>query len=154
RAFRLPEAEAERAKPQEAFAPHAGQGALSPSQSRMGDVVRAALAPLVRELRQTFALARAETGEAVLEVMMCGGGSRLNGLCEHLQEELELVCAPLVLGHVEGFEELPEDTSAMPLALAIALAGATGRREIDFRRGEFAYKADFSFLRAKASYLA
>src|SRR5204862_1702382 len=105
----------------------------------------------VRELRQTFALARAETGEAVLELMLCGGGSRLSGLTEHLQEELELVCAPLVLGQGEGFEDMPEDTSPVPLALAIAIAGATGRREIDFRRGEFAYKADFSFLRAKAS---
>jgi general secretion pathway protein L len=152
--FRLPEADAERAKPQEAFAPHAGLGQLSPSQSRMADAVRTALMPLVRELRQTFALARAETGEAVLEVMLCGGGSRLTGLSEHLQEELEVVCAPLVMGNPEGFEDLPEDPSALPLALAIALAGATGRREIDFRRGEFAYKADFSFLRAKASYLA
>ena len=154
RMFRLPEADAERAKPQEAFAPHAALGQLSPAQSRMADAVRTALMPLVRELRQTFALARAETGEAVLKVLLCGGGSRLSGLAEHLNEELEVDCEPLVLGAAEGFEELPEDTTVMPLALAIALAGATGRREIDFRRGEFAYKADFSFLRAKASYFA
>jgi general secretion pathway protein L len=152
--FRLPEPDAERAKPQEAFAPHSGMGPLSPAQSRMGDAVRTSLMPLVRELRQTFALVRAETGEAVLKVLVCGGGSRLLGLPEYLMEELEVVCEPLVLGAAEGFEEMPEDTTVMPQALAIALAGATGRREIDFRRGEFAYKADFSFLRAKASYLA
>jgi hypothetical protein len=41
-----------------------------------------------------------------------------------------------------------------PLAFSIAAAGAGGRRELDFRRGEFGYKVDYSFLRAKSFHLA
>jgi general secretion pathway protein L len=156
RTYRLSEEEAERVKHDEAFAPHAGAGDLNPSQARMADLVRGTLAPLVRELRQTFALVRAELGQPVLKVYTCGGASRLTGLAEHLQEEMEVIVEPLVLTGGIGFETLPgtaDESAVMSQALAVALTGATGRRDVDFRRGEFAYKADFSFLRAKAAYL-
>src|SRR5262249_55106363 len=62
-AYRMPEGDAERLKRERAFAPHEGMRPNHPSHAPMADLVTTRLAPLVRELRQTFALARAETGE-------------------------------------------------------------------------------------------
>ncbi|HJZ85193.1 MAG TPA: pilus assembly protein PilM [Polyangia bacterium] len=157
RTYRLAEAEAERVKRSSGFAPHADLRIEAGPHTQMAELMRAALAPLVRELRQTFALARVELGEPVMAAHLCGGGSQLHGLPEHLQEQLEIVVERLQIEGGPGFAQLADSEQAqatMPLALAVGLAGATGRREVDFRRGEFAYKADFSFLRAKATYLA
>jgi hypothetical protein len=51
-------------------------------------------------------------------------------------------------------EEAAPDSEVYALAGAIAVAAAGGSREIDFRRGPFAYRANFSILRQKAGHLA
>src|SRR5262249_3309080 len=155
KAYRLPEADAERAKHDNAFAPHSRLPPLDPAQARMAEVIKGALAPLIRELRQTVALARAESGDPLRQIFLCGGGAQLTGLPDHLAEQLEMTVSRVRLEPDGEFSALEPDERAhavMPLALGTALAGAQGRREIDFRRGEFAYKAGFSFLRAKAPY--
>jgi hypothetical protein len=53
-----------------------------------------------------------------------------------------------------GEESAMPESDAHALASAIAIAAARGSREIDFRRGSFVYRANFSILRQKAGHLA
>jgi hypothetical protein len=53
-----------------------------------------------------------------------------------------------------GVEAAAPDSDVYALAGAIALAAARGSREIDFRRGPFVYRANFSILRQKGMHLA
>lgn len=155
-AFRLSEEAAEQAKLESGFVAHAGTGPMSPSQAHMSNALRKALAPLLRELRQTLAAYRASYGEDVERLWLCGGGARLDGLREHLAEELALPVEPL------PWTERPNWTeAAIPVEERDRLAGAVGlglgaqapTTQVNFRRGEFAYRSDFSFLRAKALHL-
>ena len=118
--------------------------------------LRDALAPLVRDLRQTFSYYRAQFGEAVQLVFLCGGSSRLRGLPELIADEVNVTAVPLEFrsGDLARLDDPEASRAVVPLALAIAAAGAGGRRELDLRRGEFGYKVDYSFLRAKSFHLA
>jgi general secretion pathway protein L len=118
--------------------------------------LRDALAPLVRDLRQTFSYYRAQFGEAVQLVFLCGGTSRLRGLSELIADEVNVTAVPLEFRSEDlaRLEDAEASRPVVPLALAIAAAGAGGRRELDFRRGEFGYHVDYSFLRAKSFHLA
>jgi general secretion pathway protein L len=118
--------------------------------------LRDALAPLVRDLRQTFAFYRAQYGESVELVFLCGGSGRLRGLGDFLGDEIGVTAVPLEFRSAD-LARLPDPEAARavaPLALSVAAAGAGGRHEIDFRKGEFGYKVDYSFLRAKSFHLA
>jgi hypothetical protein len=53
-----------------------------------------------------------------------------------------------------GVEAASPDSDVFALAGAIAVAAARGSREIDFRRGPFVYRANFSIIRQKAAHLA
>jgi general secretion pathway protein L len=118
--------------------------------------LRDALAPLIRDLRQTFSFYRAQFGEAVQLVCLCGGSARLRGLAEFIADEVNVTAVPLEFhsGDLSRLDDPEASRPAVPLALAIAAAGAGGRRELDLRRGEFGYKVDYSFLRAKSFHLA
>ena len=148
--FRLDEDAAERAKIEVGFVGHAGLAPQSPSQSRMDACLREALAPLVRELRQTMAAYRASYGEAVERLWLTGGGARLVGLREHLGEELTLPAAALPID--ESMRS--EDGERLAVALAMAQLGLGAAPRVNFRKGELAYRSDFSFVRAKAGFLA
>jgi general secretion pathway protein L len=129
---------------------------LPPEWSQLDGVLKGALAPLCRELRQTFAFYRAQLGEVVTGGYLCGGSARLPGLAEYLGEEVNVPIQHLALpsGDLHRLPDAEVARPSVPLALAIGSAGATGRKELDFRQGEFGYKVDYSFLRAKAFHLA
>jgi len=155
-AFRLTEDDAERAVRDSGFVGHEGLRPTTPAQGHMESAVREALRPLVRELRQTLAAYHATYGERIERLWLTGGGSRLVGLAEHLAEELGLPAAPLAWPEREGFATGPSvENSEAELAVAVGLAlGTAGQSaQVNFRRGEFAYRSDFSFLRAKALHL-
>src|SRR5207244_3713481 len=111
------------------------------------------LKPTLRELRQTLAAYRASYGEAVDRIWITGGGSRLAGLPEYLGEELGLPVAPLPWPEREGFptgSTVVQQRELLPVAVGLALAAGQQVPHVNFRRGEYAYRSDFSFLRAKA----
>jgi hypothetical protein len=101
-------------------------------------------------------------------ILLAGGGSRLQGLAEFLQEELGIPTslwptppAPAQTPEGDAIDEVSvvdEEGSAsrarMALAFALALAGVRGHRELDLRRGPFQYRVSFSIVRQKASHLA
>ena len=163
-------AQAEQAKHNHGFVPSRARPAETPAQRQLGPVLQSALAPFLRELRQTLASFRAQNKMPVEAILLAGGGSRLQGLAEFLQEELAI---PTILwpapplptaGEASGGDEVEEvlvvdeegstSRARMALSLALAWAGARGRRELDLRRGPFQYRANFSIVRQKAAHLA
>ncbi len=160
RAWNLPFDEAEAAKHSDGYIISERHPAPSNSDAwqRISQVIRAELAPMVRDLRQTLAACRAQTGAQVARGVLAGGGSRLRGLLPWLSDELGIPLGTVtpddqtrLLGPAARPGLEPE---LSPLCIGIALEGATGRPAYDLRRGALSYKADYSFLRAKAGYLA
>ena len=163
-------AQAEQAKHTYGFVPSRAQPPGTAAQRQLGPVCRDALAPFLRDLRQTLASFRAQNKTPVEAIMLAGGGSRLQGLAEFLQEELGIPTglwpAPPISTVGEGLvddeaEDVPvvdEEGSAsrarLALAFALAWAGVRGHRELDLRRGPFQYRASFSVVRQKAAHLA
>jgi type IV pilus assembly protein PilM len=161
-------AQAEQAKHTHGFVPSQAQPAATPAQRQLGPILRDALAPFLRDLRQTLASFRAQEKTPVEAILLAGGGSRLQGLAEFLQEELGIPTslwpappAPAQTPEGDAIDEVSvvdeEGSSSrarMALAFALAWAGVRGHRELDLRRGPFQYRVSFSIVRQKASHLA
>jgi general secretion pathway protein L len=156
--FKLEPSASEEAKHAQAFIAPVGSAAESPAHRRVDAVVREAVRPLLRELRQTLAAYRAGGGSAPERLLVTGGGARLRGLVEHLEVELGLPTARLELRADDPFVS-PGLTGArlgdsLPAqALGLALAAAAPVPQVNLRKGELAYRSDYSYLRGKAGYL-
>lgn len=135
--------------------------ALTPVGRQLDPILREALGPLVRELKQTLAGVRGRIRTPIESVALCGGTAVLPGLAAWLSEELDISVAPFRLE-----APLEETKPGVQVALAdeldprfvqaaaIAWAAARGRKEIDLRRGPFVYRASYSILRQKAVHLS
>jgi general secretion pathway protein L len=165
KAFNADHERAEQAKRNDAFLVSPGRPATTPLGVKLDSVLREALAPTIRELRQTLASFRAGNRFDVDALLVVGGGGRLGGLMPYLEAELGIPARhPSIRPAVESGGELSADVAgaegAAPesdtyaLAAAIAIAASRGSREIDFRRGPFVYRASFSILRQKAWHIA
>jgi len=166
RAFSADLDRAEQAKRGEAFLASPGNPATTPLLVKLDTVLREAMAPTMRELRQTLASFSATARQDVEALLVVGGGGRLAGLLTFLEAELGVPARYLSsrdrleragrggAGDDGGEESAAPESDAHALAAAIALAAARGSREIDFRRGPFAYRANYSILRQKAGHLA
>lgn len=119
---------------------------------RLSDSLHMALAPWLRELRQSVASFRSQARRPVGAFTLVGGSARLRGLVELLEDDLGIPHAALA-DEGEGASLEPAPDPRFALVSAIAWAGARGSREIDLRRGPFLYKANFSLLRQKAWHL-
>lgn len=154
--------QAEQGKIQLGFVASQNRPPRSSVESRVDVVVREALQPLLRDLRQTLTSFSAKDKAPIEEILLAGGGARLTGLDGFLQDELGVPVNPLVAPPEprEGPDGqwLPEPPEALEadrfvLADAIARVGARGSRELDMRRGEFQYRASFSIVRQRAGHL-
>jgi general secretion pathway protein L len=163
KAFEADLERAEQAKRADAALLPAGTPASSPLAAKLDTVLREALAPLVRELRQTFASFRAATKADVGALLVTGGTGRLDGLLPFLEAALGvparfLAIRPALAGPNEDGLDIAaaasDESESHALAAAIALAASRGSKEIDFRRGPFVYRASFSVLRQRAGRLA
>jgi general secretion pathway protein L len=157
--FKMEYAAAEEAKHLQAFILGAGEVAETPSHRRVDESVREGVRPLMRELRATLAAYRAAGEPPIARILICGGGARLRGLPEYLERDLGVPVGPLVLGDSPLLS--PERPVAFPSgdwlpaqALGMALAAAAPVPQVNLRRGELAYRTDYSYIRAKAGYLA
>ena len=123
---------------------------------RAADVVRRALAPLVREVRSTLRAWRTRAGaRPVRRALLAGEPGRLPGLPEILAPEIDGPVAPLELG---GPAVRLAGAAGSPFALALALAlrghvGGQGPR-LNLRRGDLAFTRDFEHVRGKVTRLA
>jgi Tfp pilus assembly PilM family ATPase len=158
RSWNLPVDQAEAAKHSDGFIASAAEPAQSPAWQRISDVIAVEFAPLARELRQTLAACRTQTGVSPRRVLLCGGGSRLRGMVSWVAETLDLPVLTIADVNVAALvgPALAARGVSLDLALAAlgaALEAATGRPSFDLRKGEFTYRADFTFLRQKAAFL-
>jgi Tfp pilus assembly PilM family ATPase len=101
----------------------------------------------IRAIRGTL-LAAEESGAPEIDaVMLCGGGSRQDGLAEELAESLGVPVGKLEMpAAAVNPEDAPVPEPEHALAYALALRGFARKRKdgvvLDFRQGEFAWKAD------------
>ena len=155
-------AQAEQTKQIHGFVPSQTRPPGTTDRRQLGQVLRDALAPFIRDLRQTLASFRAQNKTPVESILLAGGGSRLQGLAEYIQEECGIATslwpAPPIAEAAEDVPVIDEEGSAhsarMALCFALAWAGARGNKELDLRRGPFQFRANYSILRQKAGHLA
>lgn len=93
RAFNMAPADAEAAKHTDAFLPHRGIAGLSDAQMQSGTVVAKAFEPILRELEHTRLWLRSTYHLEVSQLVLLGGGSRLNGVREYVTEHTGLPVA-------------------------------------------------------------
>jgi general secretion pathway protein L len=164
-AFKMSPVDAEQAKHQQAFVAQPGQALPSAAHQKVDAAVREALRPLMRELRQTLAAYRAAGEAGPDRVLVTGGAARLTGLVEHVESELGVPAGRLQLqpGDALLAPSLAQQARAgaaltgseLPAqALGLALAAAAPVPQVNLRKGELAYRTDYSYLRGKAGYLA
>lgn len=150
---------AEEAKHADAMIGSAAEPPRSEAQQRVHEALVGELKTLARDLKRTLSACRAKTGVMVERAVLVGGGSRLRGIAPFLAEQLGIRVAPLspadassVLGPKLSGSAVAADVVCQ--AAGVALEGATGKPHFDLRQGDLAFKADLSFLRAKAGQLA
>jgi general secretion pathway protein L len=163
--FKMSPEDAVTAKHNQAFLASPGSAFASPAHARVDAVVREALRPLMRELKQTLAAYRAAGESGPDRVLVTGGAARLQGFVEHVEIELAVVSTRLAL--------LPDDPFLDPAmaeraraasgvaahelpaqALGLALAAAAPVPQVNLRKADLAYRTDYSYLRGKSGYLA
>jgi general secretion pathway protein L len=142
-------------------------GAVGNAQMGGPDAERAAgalirgLQPVLRELRPTLKAFTARTRRQVESVVLCGGTARMPGLAEQFSKDLGLPVSVLALPAEAQVSipapEQPAAAQAYALALRGQAAGARAPR-FNLRRGEFAFKGGFDYIKDKlglmASYVA
>jgi general secretion pathway protein L len=137
-------------------------GAMA-SEARGPDAQRAAAAfvrglqPLLRELRPSFKSFTARTHRQVGAMVLCGGTARMPGLAEQLSNDLgipvRVLGLPKEASAVVPASEQPSTMQAYTLALRGQASGARAPR-FNLRRGEFAFKGDYDYVKDKLGLLA
>jgi Tfp pilus assembly PilM family ATPase len=154
--------QAEKGKAEIGFVASSQRPATTKVEINVSAVLREALQPLLRDLRQTLTSFSTKDKAPIEEILLAGGGARLRGLAGFLQDELSIPVQPLVAppelregpdGLLADPEPASVEADRFVLANAIAECGARGHRELDLRRGEFQYRASFSVVRQRASHL-
>ena len=115
--------------------------------------VRRAMKAWLRELRQTMAAFDAQYHVTPETTVLIGGAEFEDELVELIEESLPAVyiSSPETWDFPMSPELVIPDHGLM--AMAIAWAGGSGRKQIDLRQGAFVYRARLSVVRQKAVHL-
>ena len=107
-------------------------------------------------LRQTFFTYASEEGESIEGIYLCGGTSRLPGLDHYLSSVLKLNVTHINCSdfHFSKLAHAEAHNHVVPQALALALRGvaAGGAPQLNFRKGELAFKGDVEQLGGNMKY--
>ncbi|HEX8953274.1 MAG TPA: pilus assembly protein PilM [Polyangia bacterium] len=163
--FRMSPEDAASSKHAQAFLAPPGVAFASAAHQKVDAVVREAVRPLIRELKQTLAAFRAAGESGPDRVLVTGGAARLKGFVEHVEAELGTTTARLMLVADDPFlapamaerARDGEPLAALMLpaqALGLALAAAAPVPQVNLRKGDLSYRTDYSYLRGKSGYLA
>jgi type IV pilus assembly protein PilM len=107
------------------------------------EVLLAALQPMLNSIRATLINFEDTTEMEIDEVLICGGGSALTGLREHLAEDLGV---PVRRINPHSITDIEPARFALALAIGQQAAGLSYGREIDMRQGELAFQGDLATL--------
>ena len=124
------------------------------------EVLREKLAPLLRELRQTFATYAAKYRQPVTTLWLCGTDATVQNLEEFLTTELSVPTQHLRAEqlHLPDIERLNHDRylGEWIKALGLALHAHQGGRRgwLNLRRGAFSFTADTEYVRGKINRVA
>ncbi len=131
----------------------------SEQEAAIPSLLKEALRPLVRDLKQTLAAAVSLYGKPIEHMVLFGGGSRLKGIDLFLLQELglssvslweppktELTMLPMA---TPATDPTPADWRAVAPALGLAYALARSKPQLNFRRGELSYRTHLQLLKSK-----
>ncbi|MBI2346009.1 MAG: pilus assembly protein PilM [Deltaproteobacteria bacterium] len=149
--LKIPPEEAERLLHEAGQAPVDDR--MPPEDSTPFHVVKAidvVLEELLLHVRQTFLAFRERSNEAVEGIYLCGGMARLAGIEQYLSLKLKqnvTFLNPLEF-HFSQVErgEIHPAVAATAVALALRGVAAAGMADVNFRKGEFAYRGDVQQL--------
>jgi general secretion pathway protein L len=112
---------------------------------------------LARDIRVSFAAHRAQGGNPVTRVYLCGGGAFVSGAEGFLSGSLEIPVQVLPEPQIdattvqpEAMRELPRYAKALALALSLAGRGAG----MNLRRGPLSFERGFAWVRERIPVLA
>jgi Tfp pilus assembly PilM family ATPase len=154
--------QAELGKAQMGFLASQSRPAATGLETRVDAILRPAMQPFLRDVRQTLTSFAARDKAPVEEILLAGGGARVGNFAAFLEDELGVPVRPLIAPPTppEGPEGQPlaaereaPEADRFVLADAIARTGALGHKELDLRRGELQYRASLSILRQRAAHL-
>lgn len=141
----IPQAEAERMKIEVGQVGPEVEGADQTTRN-VAAAMEGPLEEILLHLKQTFMAFQEAKQEVVQALILCGGTSRLSGIDQYLSSKLRknvsfLDCLDF------PFNQLADTQWCRPIAataLSLAYRGVRGSgiRDIQFRRGEFAYKGE------------
>ncbi|MDP6933440.1 MAG: pilus assembly protein PilM [Myxococcota bacterium] len=114
-------------------------------------ILARALAPLLTDLRATLIGLEDHHGLEIEEILLSGGASRLKGLVELLREDLGVPIRPTPVTNRAQDLGLSAEL-ALCHALAQKGGSQTAGEEMDFRKGEFAFRGDLSTIRTLSTY--
>ncbi len=132
-----------------------GMAPATPDEETLHKATLRALAPWLREVRQTMAAWRKGGKPAPDRIVLTGGMAGLRGLVETLEAILGLPVRGLPLHELEGVAmapHLPErlhEAGGSAVALALEGALAQGGEIMDFRQGDLAFEGDYKYLRER-----
>ncbi len=134
-----------------------GAAATGPEGARAAGAFVRGLQPLLRELRPSLKAYAARFRRQVGTVYLCGGTARLPGLEEQLSQDLSLPVRVLRLPAdvTDPLPALAQPSVMQPYALALrGQASGSKAPRFNLRRGEFAFKGDYDYVKDKVGQLA
>jgi len=117
-------------------------------------IIRDWLYPLLAQVKQTLHWYERNRKGGTLppqfeQLVLSGGGANISGIEDFLSRDLGIPASkfrvPGWISRVPGFEFSPENEVllAEPISLALARLSKEGKRQVNFRKGEFAHRAQY-----------
>ncbi|HEX8433662.1 pilus assembly protein PilM [Archangium sp.] len=154
--FQTPQPEAHHWKESHGALAGAAQ-AQGPDGERAAAAFVRGLQPVLRELRPSFKSYTSRSRRQVGAVLLCGGTARMPGIAEQLSKDLgmpvRVLAQPQESSAAGTATVQPEAMQAYALALRGHASGAKAPR-FNLRRGEFAFKGDYDYIKDKVGLLA
>jgi general secretion pathway protein L len=132
------------------------QESLSPEQEKISNTIQLVSSVLVRGLKQSFSAYNSIFKKSLDKIWLCGGGASIANFDNYLASELEVDVEYIRTEHfdIPGIERLSigNDNSnrwAKPLGLALHAHQAGRRNWLNLRRGPFAHKGEFEYVKTK-----
>lgn len=133
------------------------RGAASgPEAERLAAILSRALQPVLREIRSTLKAHESRSRKNPAMIFVCGGTANLPGIDAFLSDELGIPARTLSLP-MDAQNNIPgafSRSALQPYALALrGLQSGAKAPRFNLRRGPFAFKGDFDYLRDRRGLL-